>query len=73
MDEHPEWLRLGESIMGPLLADTSQSLKAFSGGDFHVTQLPTLALYHLAPSNQPEEADGGTSLSFVDTSTSYGP
>lgn len=52
MDEHPEWLRLGESIMGPLLADTSQSLQAFSGGDYHVTQLPTLALYHLAHSLQ---------------------
>ncbi len=52
MDDHPEWLRLGESILGPLLADTSQSLKDFRGGDFHVTQLPTLALYHLAHSLQ---------------------
>jgi len=52
MDEHPEWLRLGERILGPMLADTSQSLKAFSGTDYHVTQLPTLALYHFAHSLQ---------------------
>lgn len=52
MDENPEWLQLGEGILGPLLADTSKSLQGFSGSDFHVTQLPTLALYHLAHSLQ---------------------
>lgn len=52
LDEHPEWLRLGERILGPLLVDTSQALKAFSGADYHLAQLPTLALYHLAHSFQ---------------------
>ncbi|HKZ54635.1 MAG TPA: hypothetical protein VJ123_04075 [Anaerolineales bacterium] len=52
MNERPEWLRLGESILGPLLADTSQSLKVFSGADYHVTQLPTLALNYFAHSLQ---------------------
>src|SRR3990172_622347 len=52
MEQQPEWLKLGERVLGPLLADTSQALKTFSGPDFHVTQLPTLALYHLAHSLQ---------------------
>lgn len=52
MSDQPEWLRLGESILGPLLRDTSNSLRVFSGADFHITQLPTLALTHLAHSLQ---------------------
>lgn len=52
MEEHPEWLRLGERILGPLLADTSRALKDLSGADYHVTQLPTLALFHFAHSLQ---------------------
>ena len=32
--------------MGPLLRDTSDSLRAFVGDDPHVAQLPTLALHH---------------------------
>jgi hypothetical protein len=52
MNEHPEWLRLGERLLGPLLADTSRALKASLGDDYHVTQLPTLALYHFANSLQ---------------------
>jgi hypothetical protein len=52
MEENPEWLQLGDGILGPLLADASKSLQTFSGGDFHVTQLPTLSLFHLAHSLQ---------------------
>lgn len=46
--ERPSWLRLGEQMLGPLLHDASVSLRGFTGPDFHVTQLPALALYHLA-------------------------
>lgn len=52
MDERPEWLRVGEGIIGPLLRDSSISLQGFSGTDFHVTQLPSLALNHYAHSLQ---------------------
>jgi len=48
MDDRPEWVRLGDAILGPLLADTSQALASFSGADYHITQVPRLALHHLA-------------------------
>jgi hypothetical protein len=52
MDEYPEWLRLGEEILGPLLAETSRVLEVSSGKDYHITRLPILALYHFAHSLQ---------------------
>lgn len=52
MDDRPEWLQIGDRILGPLLADTSRALQAPPGADFHVANLPTLALYHLASSLQ---------------------
>lgn len=52
MSDRPDWLRLGEDILGPFLRDTLLSLRQFSGPDFHITQMPTLALYHLAHSLQ---------------------
>ena len=42
------WIDLGGKIIGPLLADTKKLLNSFKGDDFHVTQVPILALYHLA-------------------------
>lgn len=52
MDDRPDWLTLGEAMLGPILQDTSISLQGFSGPDFHVTQIPTLALNHLDHSLQ---------------------
>jgi hypothetical protein len=52
MNDQPEWLILGESILGPLLRDVSVGIKTFSGPDFHITQLPSLALNHYAHSLQ---------------------
>ena len=52
MTEQPEWLVLGEAVMGPLLRDAQNRLSSYSGRDFHVVQLPGLALNHLAHSLQ---------------------
>lgn len=52
MGARPEWLRLGEEVIGPLLADTSDSLAGNDGPDFHVAQLPLLALHHFTNSLQ---------------------
>jgi hypothetical protein len=45
--ERPKWVLLGEQILGPLLKDTQLMLKDFKGEDYHVLQIPVLALYHL--------------------------
>ena len=44
--ERPKWVILGENILGPLLQNTQLMLKGFSGADYHVLQIPILALYH---------------------------
>lgn len=51
MIDRPEWLTLGESLVGPLLSDARMALDRAQwddSSDFHVGQLPMLALYHLA-------------------------
>lgn len=48
MTTPPAWLTQGEAILGPLLRDTSESLKAFIGEDPHIAALPSLALHHFA-------------------------
>jgi len=50
MDDRPAWLRVGEDIIGPLLTDTRGKVAQFAGADYHVAQMPLLALYHLAQS-----------------------
>ena len=52
MEFQPDWLVLGNAMIGPLLADTSSGLKARYIPDFHLSQLPILALFHLAHSLQ---------------------
>ncbi|MDP6474980.1 MAG: hypothetical protein QF449_10925 [Alphaproteobacteria bacterium] len=52
MNDSPDWLTIGENMVGPLLRDTSVRLESYSGPEIHIAQLPTIALIHFAHSLQ---------------------
>lgn len=51
MTTKPRWLELGDQLLGPILAIARTSLdQPWTTGDYDASQVPTLAVFHLAAS-----------------------